>query len=119
MAGSRGPRLYTADESWAPVALVADFGTFSHATSGVKTITGLSQAVTGQTRYLVAFVADGQFRVTASLSSPVLGGLNGNTAGVGYYAAMTYATLPSTPVAPTTFPGYNVMAAVQFRWTTT
>ena len=113
--------LYACDAEWTPTTLVAEFGTFDHTTSGTKTIIGLSQAVTGMTRYLVGFVANGQFRVSASLGSCVFGGLGQSPLGPWVAPAtvnFTYASLPASAPAPTAWPGFATAVLAGMKWTT-
>ena len=75
------------------------------------------------TRYLVAFVANGQFRVTAALGSCVFGGYGQSPLGAGGWVApatvnFTYASLPANGPAPTAWPGFATAVLAGMKWTT-
>lgn len=63
--------LYTANEYWQPVNLVSDFGTVAIGTTGTKTITGLSVAVTAGP-HLLTCISSG------AAGNPALSGLMGD-----------------------------------------
>ena len=110
--------LCLADETWEPTSLVADLGTFDHTTSGEKTIV-VSQPVTGATRYVWAWVANGQYRVNASFGLVPAGGFGHPAAqNAGLTASFTYGALPSPPTATTSRSNGLVYSPIYCTWTT-
>ena len=93
--------IYADDGTGYPGALVADFGSVSSATTGVKTITGLSYQIQNDKRYWMAIWQSGAAQsrgVTPAALFPCNGtdSALGTTMAVGWEASLAYTTFPST-----------------------
>jgi len=122
---------YTADGTWQPVALVADWGEVATTTTGDKTISSLSTVLTTG-RYLlrVHFNSTATMPTMLFLTSFVPGGINTTISGVStvtyWRRSVTYAPAEANPSpwnASSTVNGANNQttgaqrALIQVRWT--
>lgn len=90
--------IYNADADWQPTTLVRDFGTVSVASTGVKSITGIAQAL-APGRYLLAYLSDAAPTVRAVtgnwLGASVAKALGGSALTIAMYGALAFQALPA------------------------